>query len=446
MEGTVDKVIYVPFPYVYSLDYKTLASVIGFFNVTDCNQWYMYEFEKDLPQSDREFFGHNYGMPMELPESSGMLSADGNVRSFACPEVGKTVPYFQEFNKQSYPEYSDANSYLYDTLETISNIKMKVDVKDVDAEELDPLPDGVLSVQAANEKKFKYNIQINDGRYWQYHRNNGVSKIGYYDTEYNDTKYLFRIHEGLVNFADVMNQAYMKELFPEVTVISGIGLFPFEFDWHNNLARTVSIMGALVFPICLCMGLPVFIYNIVLEKEARLIENMKINGMRMSNYWLVNYLFSLILYCITMVTFVFFGDRVFQFQFFQHTSIPLVLLILFGWGLAQISLAIFLSVFIQKSQSASVIGYSLSIWLMTIASVLNLTVYSPPMTMDWFLYFFPTFTFCRSIYLLCLECAYYNCVGSIASIPPECINTIIFLYLSAVVYLVLAMYLYQVVP
>lgn len=59
----------------------------------------------------------------------------------------------------------------------------------------------------------------------------------------------------------------MRSLFPDTTVINGIGFFPFTFDWENNLARTVSIMGAVVFPICLCMGLPVFLYNIVLEKE-----------------------------------------------------------------------------------------------------------------------------------------------------------------------------------
>ncbi len=66
--------------------------------------------------------------------------------------------------------------------------------------------------------------------------------------------------------------------------------------------------------------------------------------------------------------------------------------------------------------------------------------------MDWFLYFIPTFTFCRAFHVLCVECAYYNCVGSISALPAEAIRCIGFLYLSFAVYLVLALYLYQVVP
>ncbi len=205
-------------------------------------------------------------------------------------------------------------------------------------------------------------------------------------------------------------------------------------------------MGAMVFPICLCMGLPVFVYNIVLEKEQRLIETMKINGMRMSNYWFVSYLFFLFFYIITMCTFVLFGSSVYRFEFFTKTSTPLILLVLFGWGLAQISLAIFISVFIQKSQSASMVGYSLSIFLMTVASVMNLSVYAPPIEMDWFLYVFPTFTFCRAMFVMCLQCGYYNCIDSVSGIPPEGVNCLIALYISSIFYMVLALYLYQVIP
>jgi hypothetical protein len=68
----------------------------------------------------------------------------------------------------------------------------------------------------------------------------------------------------------------------------------------------------MVFPLCMSMGLPVFLYQIVLEKETRLIENMKINGMKMSNYWKINYLFNLVFYMITALIFLFFGMTVFD--------------------------------------------------------------------------------------------------------------------------------------
>jgi len=60
------------------------------------------------------------------------------------------------------------------------------------------------------------------------------------------------------------------------------------------------------------MGLPVFLYQIVLEKETKLIENMKINGMKMKNYWQVNYIFNLIFYLATALLFLTFGMKIFQ--------------------------------------------------------------------------------------------------------------------------------------
>lgn len=87
----------------------------------------------------------------------------------------------------------------------------------------------------------------------------------------------------------------------------------------------------------------------MLEKETRLIENMKINGMKMSNYWIVNFFFNLMFYCATAVLFLLFGIKVFKLQIFTDTNLLILVLILFGWGLAQVSLAFFVSVFLNKS-------------------------------------------------------------------------------------------------
>lgn len=59
------------------------------------------------------------------------------------------------------------------------------------------------------------------------------------------------------------------------------------------------------------MTLPIFIFNIVIEKETKLLEFMKLNGMRMKNYWIINYLFNFIIYMMTVISFIFFGSEVF---------------------------------------------------------------------------------------------------------------------------------------
>ena len=74
-------------------------------------------------------------------------------------------------------------------------------------------------------------MQINDNKYWQYHRNNGVTKIGFRNPQYsNETLYNIRSVDGALTVSDMMNQAYMRELFNDTTVIGGVSFFPFLTD------------------------------------------------------------------------------------------------------------------------------------------------------------------------------------------------------------------------
>jgi hypothetical protein len=76
---------------------------------------------------------------------------------------------------------------------------------------------------------------------------------------------------------------------------------------------------------------------------------MKINGMKMLNYWTVTYMFNFIFYMATALLFMLFGNMVFQLQLFTDTSNFFMLVVLIGWGLSQVSVAILLSVFLSKS-------------------------------------------------------------------------------------------------
>lgn len=62
---------------------------------------------------------------------------------------------------------------------------MKLTKKDFDLtakfkpiEGLEAIPDGLIEVDKASKKNFDYRLQINDYSYFQYHRNNGITKIG----------------------------------------------------------------------------------------------------------------------------------------------------------------------------------------------------------------------------------------------------------------------------
>lgn len=108
---------------------------------------------------------------------------------------------------------------------------------------------------------------------------------------------------------------------------------PFRPTVDTELERIINLIGLAVFPSCLCLALPVFIYTLVLEKETKLVETMKINGMKMFNYWYVNFSFNFLIYFFTAGLYWFVGAIVFKLNFFTATSWKLMLTVYFGWGL-----------------------------------------------------------------------------------------------------------------
>lgn len=58
-------------------------------------------------------------------------------------------------------------------------------------------------------------------------------------------------------------------------------------DSRGFVESIINLAGASLYPLSLSLLFPVFMYSIVLEKEDKLIEMMKMNGLRIVNYWLV---------------------------------------------------------------------------------------------------------------------------------------------------------------
>lgn len=169
---------------------------------------------------------------------------------------------------------------------------------------------------------------------------------------------------------------------------------------------------------------------------------MKINGMQMVNYWIVNYLFNLGFYLATVILFLFFGIAIFKLQVFAVTALSVQAIVFFGWGLSQVSLAFLISVFLSKSQTATIVGYSVAVWFTTIACAFNATVYALPNEMEWFLLPIPAFSFSRLLYYVSERCGYDHCMFSFDDIPPEFSRCLWALYITSVLYMMLALYLY----
>jgi hypothetical protein len=112
----------------------------------------------------------------------------------------------------------------------------------------------------------------------------------------------------------------MHTINDKVWIVSGVQYMPMVNEDRSFIIKIISVTGASLYPLALSLMLPIFMYVIVLEKEEKLIEMMKMNGMNIKNYWVVTILFFLILEFFTFTIFFLFGYYVLGFAFFTQTS------------------------------------------------------------------------------------------------------------------------------
>ena len=174
-------------------------------------------------------------------------------------------------------------------------------------------------------------------------------------------------------------------------------------------------MGSGLYPLGLSLLLPLFLFLIVSEKEERMIEIMKMNGLNIKYYWINTFIFNFFISMITFSVFYFFGYYVVELSFFRETSVVLFWVMLMGWAIAQISLTTFVQIFINNAKSATIIGYLLSIFSTLVGEALSVTIHPYPMEMPLPLLMFPPFCLCRLITMIGVACSTGGCYSSLSS-------------------------------
>ncbi|KCV69346.1 hypothetical protein H696_03778 [Fonticula alba] len=206
-----------------------------------------------------------------------------------------------------------------------------------------------------------------------------------------------------------------------------------------------SLSGLFTYGLLLSLLLPVFVNNIVHDKQERLLSLMRMSGLRMRVYWIVNYLFNYSLYCLVLLITVLVSVS-FGMKMFTETSPVVYLTIYLLWGHALVCLSFLFSTLLTNSKTATMIGYLIVIIGVSSSNLLNLTVFletSPP-----FLYFlYPPFAFYRSVYLMGLACIELRCMPtSTLTEFNEIWQIIICLTLQCFVMFGLTVYLDRVLP
>jgi ABC-type multidrug transport system fused ATPase/permease subunit len=173
---------------------------------------------------------------------------------------------------------------------------------------------------------------------------------------------------------------------------------------------------------------------------------MKMNGLRMLNYWIMNFAWNFTLYFIAAFIFFAFGYFILDASFFTNTSFGNIFFMLVGWGLSQVSLGFFFQTFLSKAKTATIVGYILSVWTTMIGISFNFALFPPPKVLPVGLRFYPPFAFCRLIYDYSQACASNACYQSLSDINSEMVDCMLGLYLGAIFFMVLSIYLHAIWP
>lgn len=151
--------IAVPIPFIYNIPMKPLSNFESIvFNISDCNEFYSFDFEESATDEDRIYFGENNGTPMIFPESSGMLTQGVNILTTPCKEVNRTVPYFVKHND---PKES-MNEFVWRNMMILNEGNISLIDKHLSVPGLEVIPDGMLTIGKASKSMFNYTLQVND--------------------------------------------------------------------------------------------------------------------------------------------------------------------------------------------------------------------------------------------------------------------------------------------
>lgn len=119
---------------------------------------------------------------------------------------------------------------------------------------------------------------------------------------------------------DMMSRRYLQMANQDIFLLSGVMRMPNVEGATFYMQKAISLAGSFLYPVALSLLLPIFLSSLVLEKEEGLRGMMKMNGLKMRNYWLVHYIWNLGIYYIVIAFFWGLGRFHLQFQFFIDTN------------------------------------------------------------------------------------------------------------------------------
>ncbi|KAI8472690.1 MAG: P-loop containing nucleoside triphosphate hydrolase protein [Monoraphidium minutum] len=167
-----------------------------------------------------------------------------------------------------------------------------------------------------------------------------------------------------------------------------------------------SLLGPLFFTWVVQMLLPIFLMQLVYEKEKRLRMMMKMHGLGDGAYWLVTYTWFYALYALYIAIFMAFGSLIRLNMFIKNSfGVQILLFAIFGHNM--IAFAFLLSCFFTSAKTGTVFAYLVVFGTGLIGSLLLSRLFSTGLWYVTALEVVPSFALFRGLY----ELGEYSFIG-----------------------------------
>lgn len=343
-------------------------------------------------------------------------------------------------NLITYPKWIESDKKTIDELNDLLIDEVKI-LNSLDKNELktnEDLPDSSMFIKDIDEEKgIVAHLQTNNIAYDQYHRMNGQTYAKQLSTSsiVDETSNVYPTESGVAQMNMISNM-HIQSIFENdfINIVSMVSTTVDTSTLEELVQSALAIVCNVMFPISLCLGFPIMLFVLVMEKEEKIKSLLEINGLRNLNYWLTFVLYYFIILEATTIMWLLMGRAWIDIEFFQGTSIWIHIWIFTIWNLAQIGFSLFFSTFLKAARSATLVGYQGSIFLILFLSITSQFLFPNPGKMPFLFYFIPQTGLVRYIYLTISKCIDVKCYTNLSDIKEEMLTVFISLHCTMIFY------------
>ena len=247
------------------------------------------------------------------------------------------------------------------------------------------MPDTSLLISKLSmEKGLSGHLQVNNVRYENYHRDNGDT---FAHTTIGDksTAVVFPT-ESAIGVFNLVSNMHFQHIFQNdfVNIVSMVSQTVDGNNIDEILNSLLALVCTILFPISLCLGFPIMLYVLTMEKEEKIKSLLEINGLNPKAYWFSFFIYYFIVLEFTVLLWLLIGKTYIQIDFFQQASIGLSFWVLTVWNINQISLSMIVSSFMKDTRNSTLIGYQGSIFMILFISIVSQFLFPNPGHLPYF--------------------------------------------------------------